>query len=299
MNTLDKLDITALAEDTIQKLKLQENLLIPFEQASSAVQSLTEFELGRSVMTLGHLNSSLVDYICHNEVSPTGHSFETWFLSKSPKIRAARERYHITKNILQQHLKSNITFGVMPCGVISKVAELDYTGVDNVKIVGYDNDIYGLANAEEKMQPFVDQGIVNLYLLKRNIWLLDEDNQYEVILSNRLSVLEHDSEKVLELFKKIYNALKPGGSFICSFFTPSPLQAQEESSWINVTREDMLLEHTIFVDIMDFHPAIRHKSEFEKLLKGAGFEVVNVIFDSQHVYPTVVAKKTADTMHTF
>lgn len=293
MDFLEKIDITALADDTIQKLTLQENLLVPVETATSIVKSLKEFELGRSIMTLGHLNSALVDYICHHEVSPTNNEFETWFLSKSPKIKAARERYYITRNILQQHLRSNMNFGVMPCGVISKVAELNYEGLENIKVVGYDSNVQGLVNAEQKMQPLVDQGIVNLYLLKRNIWLLDEDNQYEVILSNRLSVLEQDSDKVLALFKKIYNALKVDGVFVCSFFTPSPLQAPENSPWLNVSENDLLLEHTIFEDIMNFQPAVRLESEFKQLLKGAGFEVIDIVFDTHCVYPTIVAKKSA------
>lgn len=292
MDTLDSVvDINALAEDTIQKLKLQENLLVPFSTAISIVQNLTEFELGRSLMTIGQLTSSLVDYLCHHDTSPSNHPFETWFLSKAPKIRAARERYYITRDILQNHLKSNINFGVMPCGVISKVAELDYSKVQNVKIVGYDNDVYGLVKAEKQMQPLVDQGIINLYLLKRNIWLLDEDNQYDIILSNRLSVLEHDTNKVLGLFKQIYKALKPEGVFICSFFTPSPLEAPGKSTWLNVDEEDLLLEHTIFVDIMNFQPAARFESEFEMLLKGAGFEIFDIVFDTHRVYPTIVAKK--------
>lgn len=284
-------DIETIAEGVIQKVQLNEDLLIPSSDVIDLIHQLKEFELGRAMLTTGVLTSSWVDYICHNETSPTGNPLETWFLSKSPKIKAARERYFITRNALQSHLKSNIVFCVMPCGVISKVAELDYSNIRNIKIIGYDNDIQGLVRAEMQMQPLVDQGKVNLLLLKKNIWLLDDCNRHDLIISNRLSVLEADSEKVLELFEKYYAALKHNGIFISSFFTPSPLHNLHASPWKNVDVNDVLTEHSIFVDIMDFRPAARLESEMIMLLQKAGFKIVDIFYDTHCIYPTIIAHK--------
>lgn len=284
-------DIDALAEDTIQKVQLNEDLLLPSSNVIEIIHQLKQFELGRSMLMTGGLTSTWVDYMCHNDTSPTNNPLETWFLSRAPKIRAARERYYITQNILQAYLSSYMNLCVLPCGIISKVAELDYSKVEKVNIVGYDNDIQGLINAEQKMQPLVNQGKVNLLLLKKNIWLLEEHNQHNLIISNRLSVLESDVKKILGLFKKHYAALKPKGLFICSFFTPSPLHDLHASPWINVDVNDMLMEHSIFVDIMDFRPANRTESEMKILLQEAGFDVIDMQYDSQHIYPTVVAQK--------
>lgn len=284
-------DIDALAEDTIQKVQLSEDLLLSSYDVIEIIHQLKGFELGRSMLMLGGLTSSWVDYMCHNETSPTHHPLETWFLSRSPKIRAARERYYVTQNILQANLRSNMDFCVLPCGVISKVAELDYSKIEMVNLIGYDNDIQGLIKAELAMQPLVDQGKVNLLLLKKNIWLLEDYNQHDLIISNRLSVLESDAQKVLGLFKKYYTALKSKGIFICSFFTPSPIHNLHASPWVDVDVNDMLMEHSIFVDIMDFRPATRTESEMRLLLQEAGFEVVDIHYDTHRIYPTVVAQK--------
>ncbi|MDP3935686.1 MAG: hypothetical protein Q8Q56_01665 [Alphaproteobacteria bacterium] len=291
MTVTPGIDIDTIAEGVIQKVHLNETLLIPSSDVIDLIYQLKEFELGRAMLTIGGLTSSWVDYICHNEVSPTGHPLETWFLSKSPKIKAARERYYITRDALQFHLRSNIVFCVMPCGVISKVAELDYSNIKNIKIIGYDNDIHGLVRAEMQMQPLVDQGKVNLLLLKKNIWLLDDYNQHDLIISNRLSVLEADSQKVLGLFEKYYAALKRNGIFISSFFTPSPLENLHTSPWKNVDVNDVLTEHSIFVDIMDFRPAARPEGKMITLLQKAGFEIVDIFYDTHHIYPTIIARK--------
>jgi hypothetical protein len=291
MTIAQVVDIDTIAEGTIQKIQLNGALLIPLTEVTSLIQQLKEFELGRAMLTTGALTSTWVDYMCHHETSPTNHPLETWFLSRSPKIKAARERYVITQKAIQHYLKSNIAFCVLPCGVISKVAELDYSNIENIKIIGYDNDVLGLVRAEMQMQHLVNQGKVNLLLLKKNIWLIDDCNQHDLIISNRLSVLESDSQKVLGLFEKYYTALKHDGIFICSFFTPSPLNNLHSSTWKDVDVNDMLIEHSIFVDIMDFQPASRSEEEMITLLQKAGFEIVDIFYDTHCIYPTVVARK--------
>lgn len=291
MTIIGGIDIDTIAEGAIQKVHLNENLLISPSDVIDLIHQLKEFELGRAMLTTGVLTSSWVDYVCHNATSPTGHPLENWFLSKSPRIKAARERYYITRDVLQKKLRSNMVFCVMPCGVISKVAELDYSKIKNIKIIGYDNDIHGLVKAELQMQPLVNQGKVNLLLLKKNIWLLDDRNQHDLIISNRLSVLESDSQKVFELFEKYYGALRRKGLFVSSFFTPSPLHNLHTSPWKDVDANDMLIEHSIFVDIMDFRPAARSESKMVHLLHKAGFEIVDILYDTQNVYPTIIARK--------
>lgn len=285
------IDIDALAEDTIHKIQLHDRLTLPLNKIIELVHQLKEFELGRFMLTHGALTSACVDYICHNEVSPTGNALETWFLSKAPKMLAARERYYITQQVLQPRLQSNMMLCILPCGVISKIAELDYSNVSDVRIIGYDYDIHGLVTAELKMQPLVDQKKVMLSLLKKNLWDLDDVEQHDVIVSNRLSALESNPQKVAGLFRNFYRALKPGGVFVCSFFTPSPLQEPDHSPWSNIHEPDMLIEHSIFVDIMNFHPAARSESDMVSLLEVVGFEVVDLRYDSHKIYPTVVAQK--------
>ncbi len=291
MTLSTKVNIDALVEGTIQQIYLNEKLTLPIPDVIDLTRQLKQFELGKTMMISCGLTSSSVDYICHHDTSPTDHNLENWFLSKAPRIKAARERYNITKSILQSLLKSGVTLGVMPCGVISKVAELDYSKLNKVKIVGYDRDVSGLVKAEQQMQPLVDQEKVNLFLLKKNIWLLDDRNQHNVILSNRLSVMEHSSSKVVELLKKFHSALTKNGVLVSSFFTPSPLVDVYASTWKDIYAEDVLKEHCIFEDILDFHPAARTEEEMQQLLHEAGFEVLEIHNDTHCIYPTITARK--------
>lgn len=291
MTITSAVDIETLAEGTIQKIHLGPKLMLPTDQVIDIIHALKQFELGRTFLSLGLITSSLVDYICHNEVSPTGNEFETWFLSKAPRMKALKERYHITKDQLQFYLRSNMSMGILPCGVISKVAELDYSQVENVRIIGYDRDIQGLVNAEKQMMPYVTAGIVDLILMKRDLWLLDEEDQYDLMLSNRVSVLERNSTKVLDLFKKFYAALKPNGILLTSFFTPSPLDSLEDSPWVNTDPNDTLIEDCIFRHIMEFTFPPRTEAEVRQLVTSAGFKVLDILNDSSCIYPTVVAQK--------
>jgi hypothetical protein len=45
------------------------------------------------------------------------------------------------------------------------------------------------------------------------------------------------------------------------------------------------------VDIMDFQPASRSEEEMITLLQKAGFEIVDIFYDTHCIYPTVVARK--------
>lgn len=284
-------DVDTLAEGTIQKVQRSENLHLPLPQVIQLIHQLKEFELGRSLLAAGGITSSWVDYVCHHEVSPTNHHLETWFLSRAPKIRAARERYFITQREIQSRLRDDMVLGVLPCGVISKIAEMDFSKVKNIKVVGYDNDIHGLVKAELKMKPLVDQEKIKLYLLKKNIWLLDDIDEHDLIISNRLSVLEPDTQKLSGLFEKFYAALKYKGFYISSFFTPSPIHDLIASPWKDVDVNDMLIEHSIFVDILDFQPASRSEDEIKLLLTNAGFKIIDILYDTHNVYPTIVAQK--------
>lgn len=291
MTLRQNVNIDAVIEGTIQQAYLSERLTLPIAEVVELITQLTEFELGKKMLLSCGLTSPLVDYICHYDQSPTSHPLENWLLSRSPRLSAARERYNITQRLVQTILKSNMTIGVMPCNVISKVAELDYSNVKNLTIIGYDRDVAGLVHAEKQMEQLVQQGKVNLFLLKQNIWLLDDRNQHDLILSTRLTVLESDDQKIVQLLKRLFAALKTGGHLILSFFTPSPMVDIENSPWRGIYADDLLKELCIFKDILDFHPAARTEDNMKALLHEAGFEALEIYPDKHWVYPTIKARK--------
>lgn len=292
MTLKSDIDIDTLVEGTICQLHLKDSLALPIIDVISLTQQLKAFPLGRTMLRESGLSSDSTDYVCHHEVSPTGNSLETWLLSESPRLRAARERFYVTKRILQSQLRANMILGVLPCGVITKIAELDYSGLRDITVIGYDRDVQGLVKAEQKMKPVIDQYGLNVILLKKNIWKLDDVAQHDLILSNRLTVLEEDSLKVVSLWKKIHQALKPGGRFMFSFFTPSPIPASvHQSPWEAVDPNAILMEYSIFNDILGFQPACRTEEEVLDLLEQSGFKSVTVEYDRHKVYPTVLAEK--------
>ncbi len=74
-------------------------------------------------------------------------------------------------------------------------------------------------------------------------------NGYDIITSNGLNIYQPNDEKLIDLYKKFYQALKPGGILITSFLTPPP-SISTESTWKNFDLSDALKQKVLFSDII-------------------------------------------------
>lgn len=155
-------------------------------------------------------------------------------------------------------------------------------------MIGIDLDEKSLDLAREKSHQL---NISNVEFIQNDAWEINNNEQFDIITSNGLNIYEPDDDKVIALYRKFYSALKPEGILITSFLTPPPT-ISKESPWKNVNPQDALKQKVIFSDIIGVTwQAFRTEDTTRAQLETAGFQVLEVIYDSQGIFPTVVAKK--------
>lgn len=176
----------------------------------------------------------------------------------------------------------------VPCGLMDDLLSLNYKDLQNIKLVGIDLDDeslkLGAENAKKHNIAFVDS-------LKKDAWDMGVNNEYDLLTSNGLNIYEKDDKRVIELYKSFWKALKPGGVLITSFLTPPPALSKE-SPWKEVNTQDAVKQKAIFSDIIQtgwqsFRTEVTTKQQLEQ----AGFRDIEFIYDRQHMFPTVIAKK--------
>ena len=273
------------------RLESQGNLALPLEEEKEFLQQLSEFELGRFLLTNKGLNGYWTAYIIiHGPQKTDLHPLENWFLHSAPAVRATQERYQIFKIHLQKHVCNGVKMASVPCGLMDDLLTLDYSDIRNVELTGIDLDEnsvqLALANAKKC-------GIENVECRVADAWDLGVMDTYDLITSNGLNIYQPDNTKVINLYKEFYKALKVGGTLITSFLTPPPSLCAE-STWENFHMGDVIKQKAIFADIIQVGwQAFRTELQTRQQLESAGFEVLEVIYDSQGMFPTIVARKLA------
>ena len=272
-----------------EALEKKENLSLPIEEEILLLEQLAHFELGRFLLMHKGLNGYWTAYIIRQGLQQKNlHPLETWFLHRAPAVKATQERFKIFQKVLQDNLKDHVTIASIPCGLMDDLLLLDFTKTHNIRLVGIDLDADSLAHVAERctmMSP------ADVDLIHCDAWSLDNMNEFDIITSNGLNIYEPDDEKVIALYKKFYQALKPEGLLITSFLTPPPALSSD-SSWKHVIAEDALKQKAIFSDIIGVTwQAFRTEKQMREHLSKAGFYVIQVLYDSHGVFPTIVAKK--------
>lgn len=253
------------------------------------LDQLSEFELGRFLLVNKGLNGYWTAYIILHGTNRTPLlPLEDWILHHAPSVRATQERFRIFQRVLQKHLKDNIAIASVPCGMMDDLLSLNYSNIRNSRLVGIDLDRKSLDLAQENSN---NLKMKNAKFIQSDAWKITNHKEFDIITSNGLNIYEPDDKKVIALYKKFYEALKPNGILITSFLTPPPT-ISKDSSWKNVNPQDALKQKVIFNDIIGVTwQAFRTEETTCTQLKAAGFKVLEVIYDSQGIFPTVVAKK--------
>lgn len=66
----------------------------------------------------------------------------------------------------------------------------------------------------------------------------------------------------------------------------------KKSTWKNINIENALKQKAIFNDIINVTwQVFRTEAETRKQLDKAGFQILEVIYDFQGIFPTIIAKK--------
>lgn len=96
---------------------------------------------------------------------------------------------------------------------------------------------------------------------------------------------------MVALYRQFYNALKPNGCLILSFLTPPPSRS-DNSPWHNYIADDVTKQKAIFTDIIDVGwQSFRSEADTKSQLKAAGFAEFEIIYDTQGMFPVIVARK--------
>lgn len=166
---------------------------------------------------------------------------------------------------------------------------LDYSAAENVKIIGVDRDVNSLKLAQQNADLHNLQDVAAFS--QQDAWSLEETSIFDLITSNGLNIYEKDDERVINLYKEFWKALKQDGILVTSFLTPPPTLS-EESTWHGLIQEDLLKQKALFGDIIQAGwQSFRTEHQTRRQLGQAGFEVLEVIYDDCGCFPTIIAKK--------
>lgn len=264
------------------------------------IEQLCNFPLGRFILERRGTNGFWTDYIISHPtcgrisgLNIEGVPFtplEDWFLNQCPIIVAHQERFNIFQKLTQNLLKDHITLASIPCGLMRDLITLDFSSVTYFELLGIDIDPESLSLAKQLAH---QKGIVNIRLIQKNAWELAMQQEIDVITSSGLNVYEPDRKKVLDLYKQLFIALRPGGHLIISALTYPPGE-EKETDWntINIPQGTLLLDQIIHRDILNITwRNFRLSSELEEEFKLVGFSNISVHFDKHRIFPTILAKK--------
>ena len=268
------------------------------------LEDLTLFPFGRFLIENRGINGYWTHYmVMHpqkgrltglNSEDQSFTELETFLLDSAPTLLATQQRFVHFQTYLQHEVKNNCRLASIPCGLMGELLTLDFTQVDQVKLVGIDLDQTSL-NASENLA--VKLGLSDyVEFFKEDAWQLSATESFDVITSNGLNIYEPDDEKVTELYKQFYQALVPKGTLVTSFVTPPSDAVNKDKTNIwdlsKINPDNLLLQKVLFSDIINAQwQCFRTVEQTEKQLKTAGFSQVEFINDDAKMFPTVIAKK--------
>lgn len=268
---------------------------VTVEQQLEILHDLCSFPLGKFFVERKGADGFWTDYIINypNAINTDKRlSFvEGFILERCPLTLATRERFKIFQDRTQQLLKHGDHIASIPCGMMRDLLSLDYSKLSSFSILGLDLDENSLVLAKELAKEYSLEKHVKL--VQQDAWQMNMEDKLDIINSNGLNVYISDKEKVRDLYRCFFRALKKGGSLIIGVLTYPP-GYEKASDWnlVTVPEEDVWMERILFQDVLGSKwRNFRTKTQILKEFKEIGFDKVEIIFDSCHIFPTVIATK--------
>ena len=208
-------------------------------------------------------------------------------LNRCPILLATQERFRIFRELTQPYLRSGMQLASLPSGVMDDLLTLDYSGLKGVELAAIDLDAASLREAEANYRRV--QPPIKVVFEQRDAWSLECSERWDLITSNGLNIYVEDDLRCMELYRSISQALRPGGIFIVSFITPP-------SEWQPHSRDELEFQRFLFTEVVPVkRSCVRDEAKTRQQLRDAGFDVLTVRYDTQRMFPAVVAKRrTAD-----
>ncbi|HEX4840519.1 MAG TPA: methyltransferase domain-containing protein [Rhabdochlamydiaceae bacterium] len=273
---------------------------VSVDEQIAVLQDLIQFPLGRFIVEKKGANGFWTDYMItfpetrrktgRNIEGKPLSKWEDFLVNRSPVVLASQERYKIFQRTAQSLIKDGVVLASIPCGVMNDLLTLDYSNVANFKLIGIDIDKESIDLAKKQAEAKNSRSVE---FRIQNAWELEDQNSFDVITSSGLNVYEDDIEKVLELYRQFYRALKPGGVLITSVLTYPPGEGKK-TDWdlTGMSEETLRMEQILHKEIL----GVKWRNfcsinEIELQFMKAGFSKVDVILDRRRIFPTVIAYK--------
>ncbi|HIG0326731.1 TPA: SAM-dependent methyltransferase [Legionella pneumophila] len=274
---------------------------VTVETQLKILQELSQFGFGQFLIKNQGINGYWTHYMLTHPLfgrktglNNSGESLsdlERFLLDKAPTMLATQQRFGLFLQENQKALFNGATLASIPCGMLGELLYLDFSGINNIRLMGIDYDPAALDDAkilakQQNLDKFTT-------LVCRNAWELNIQEEFDLISSNGLNIYEPDDNKVLDLYQQFHTALKKGGKLVTSFLTyPPHLSAQCEWMFNKINPEDLLLQRIIFSDILNAKfQCYRSSQQTQKQLELAGFKNIYFLYDEAHLFPTVIAEK--------
>jgi hypothetical protein len=255
--------------------------------------ALEKFELGRFLLDNLGLNGHWTSYVLmhpdrgrQTKVSSDGTALtelETWLLDRCPIFLATQERFRIFRALTQPLLRPGMKLASLPAGLMDDLLTLDYSQTPGVILTAIDLDSETLRGAEENYDRWIPP--VKVEFETRDAWQLGSSERWDLITSNGLNIYVEDDDRCTDLYRSIAQALKPNGAFVFSFITPP-------EQWHPTKSADLIRQRFLFQEVVPVKwSCVRDENQTREQLGKAGFEVVSVNYDTQGMFPAVVARK--------
>ncbi|WP_150467149.1 class I SAM-dependent methyltransferase [Francisella sp. SYW-9] len=239
------------------------------------LSQLDNCPLGRFLIQNRGLNAYWTKVITQNK---GGYSsdFENKLITTFSGFNATQERYLNFKQKISNLLSGSKILAV-PAGLLPEFSE-ELILSKKFNIDAYDLDSScagqsGLAELEE----------VN-YIVE-DVFKMDVKNHYDAVVSNGLNIYLKTKGEVQKFFQILSDSLKQGGVLISSFLIPLDKVDIKDLDKAKFGRQ-------IFVDILNVGWTMTHtEDEFCQILYSCGFDIKEIIYDSQKMFPTIVAIK--------
>ena len=262
---------------------------------------LAGFPLGQFLLQNSGLNGYWTDYVMEHQyrgrvtgIDTEGRSLtelEKFILDKNP-LFIARQQININSGrVIQNYVQEGAVLASSPCGIMRDLLKLDFSGVENFRLVGIDIDYESLELAKKLAEEYGLSEKVEFY--QEDAWKLPFEDEFTLLSSHGLNVYEPDDEKVTELYRQFFQTLRPKGILVTTFLTLPP-NVDHNSEWdmSEIDSEDLLLSKIIFFDILDVKfTAFRSSSTTKLQLQNVGFDDIEFVWDNARIFPTVVARK--------
>ncbi|OZH53831.1 hypothetical protein AFK68_15025 [Hydrocoleum sp. CS-953] len=265
------------------------------------LNELAAFPLGKFWLHNRGLNGYWTDYVIEHQYRGKVGGIDTqvrsltelekFILERSPRVLAAQQRDINFSKISKNYLQEGLVFASLPSGIMRDLLKLDFTGVENFRLVGIDIDSESLELAKKLAEEYGLSDKVEFH--QEDAWNLSFQDEFKLLNSHGLNIFEPDDDKLTKLYQQFFKALIPGGILVTSFFTPPPnIDPNSEWDMSYINSEDLLLSEIIFFDVLDVKfTAFRSSSTTKLQLQTVGFDDIEFIWDNARIFPTVVARK--------